>query len=316
MTLEEVLINYFDWTQEEIEEKQNVLSYVSNDGDAAIKKAEFYQKEFDLTKDEFTKMVKTFPTLLGLAEETIKAKAGFYQNEFNLTKTEFIKMIKTSPALLGCLEKSIKTKVKFYQSEFNITKTEFVKMLKTLPALLGLAEETIKEKTDFYQNEFNITRADFIKMIKKLPALLSYSEESVKEKHQQMIDLKLPNNYIVENPNIVIPPVNTLKIRYAILRNVASREEILSKSNWYMTSQDKTYARLVYFLNQKNNVAFNNLFKSETAFEKRYKVSSDDLMKEYKLTESDLMMMLSLVEEEMAELTKEEKEYIQKEYGE
>ena len=244
MKLEQILIKHFEWTEQEVKEKANIILHVT-------------------FKDE----------------------------------------------------QKVLDKAKFYQQEFDLSRTDFIKMLKVLPTLLNLSEESVKAKANFYQQEFDLNRAEFIKMLKGLPVLLSLLEESVKEKHKQILDLNIPKSVIIKNPNILTVPTNTLKVRYTILRQVATREDILSKI-WFMTSQDKTYARLRYLQNKSNKIKISHLLQDEKRFVNAYGVESKELMKIYKLTPEAIHKMQEVLEDgEMEEFGEEEKQFINEEYG-
>ena len=60
---------------------------------------------------------------------------------------------------------------------------------------------------------------------------------------------------------ILAIPKNVLKIRYIILRQVGSREQILSRKNWFMTNQDKTYARLMFLLQSSVKPTISTILK-------------------------------------------------------
>ena len=316
MKIEKILIKHFEWTEQEVKEKaKSIPSSYFKDEQIALDRAKFYQKEFNLDKAEFIKMLKIFPVLLKYSEESVKLKVEFYQQEFDLDKAEFIKMLKVLPTLLGYSEESVKIKAEFYQQEFNLTKAEFIKMLKVSPTLLGLSEESVKTKAEFYQQEFNLDKVEFIEMLKVLPALLGYSEESVKIKHQQIRDLNIPKSVIIKNPNILAAPTNTLKVRYLILRQVVTREEVLSK-NWFMTSQDKTYARLRYLQSKNTEIKITQILQTEKNFVNVYGVESKELMKKYKLTPEAIREMYEVLGDgEIVGFTEEEKQFIDEEYG-
>lgn len=63
MKIEEILIKHFGWTQNEIENKFEILNYINyiNDEKDVLSKAEFYKKEFDLSDNDFSKMLKNLP---------------------------------------------------------------------------------------------------------------------------------------------------------------------------------------------------------------------------------------------------------------
>lgn len=113
MNIEEILIKHFGWTEKEIEQKIKILESVHiKDEKIALSKAKFYKGEFNLRDEDFNKMLKSFPTLLGRSEDNVKNKAAFYKKEFNLSREDFNKMLKTLPTLLNLSEDSVKEKQK------------------------------------------------------------------------------------------------------------------------------------------------------------------------------------------------------------
>ena len=355
MKIEAILIKNFGWTQSEIENKFEILNRINyiNDEKDVLSKAEFYKKEFDLSDNDFNKMLKTLPQLLGYSEESVERKKELYKKEFNLSDNDFSKMLKTFPALLCSSEECVKSKKEFYKKEFDLndndfskmlkvlptllslsdesvvrkkelykkefdlSDNEFNKMLKNLPALLGYSEESVCRKKEFYKKEFNLKDSDFSKMLKTQPALLCLSDESIKKKHGQIKDLNIPKEILVDGPKILAVPENCLKIRYLILRTVATREEIMAKPEEFMTSQNKTYARLVYLTDKtKKRLRLGDLRLSEKEFAKRHGVESKELMEKYKIDLNVIQGLKNAVKnEEMADFNSEEKNYFEKEYG-
>ncbi len=279
-------------------------------------KVKFYQLEFNLNKSEFIKILKISHSLLSYSEESIKAKVRFYQQEFGLNKSEFIKKIKILPSLLHHSEETLKTKAEFYQQEFVLSKSEFNNIFMRSPAIMCYSEEGVKDKVKFYQQEFGVSKEEFIKMIKLHPSLLDLSEASVKEKHIQISNLHIPKSIIVKDPSILTAPTNTLKVRYTILRQVAAREEILLKRGWFMTSQNKTYARLKYLQTKSSDIKLSHIMQAEKPFVDMFGVESKDLMKKYKLTPKAIQQMQEVLKDgEMVDFTSDEQQFINEEYG-
>jgi len=278
-------------------------------------KTNFYKKEFRLSDDEFVKIIKTAPTLFAFTEESIIAKKEFYIKEFDLTEQEFIKLIKISPSLLIYSEESVKTKLDFYLQELGLNKFEFVKMLKTQPSLLDYSESSIKSKVEFYMQELNMNKQEFVQMLKSVPVLLGLSEQSLREKFKQIKELGIPKEFIMSSPMILIVPQNTLKIRYLILRQVATREEIFTK-NWYTTNQNKIYARVKFLTTEvKNKKILSNCLRGEQEFCARFKITSEELMNKYALTTDVIAKMLENIEDEEIYFNADEEEYLKQEYG-
>lgn len=279
-------------------------------------KADFYKKYFNLTDEEFTKMINTHPELLGYSEASVRQKASFYKKEFNLTSEEFIKMQKRLPALLSYSKESVKQKASFYKQVFNLANEEFKKMLMGLPMLLCYSEESVRQKVIFYKKEFNLTDEEFIKMLKLLPTLLGLSEESIRQKKEQILNINISKKYLINSPSILTVPTNTLKIRYLILRQVAPKERLLKRMNAFITNQDKLYARLAYFKNEKTeDIYLSNLLAYEKLFQQKFGVTTQELIQKYPITEKVLKNLLeTLYDQEKLEFSPSEKQFIEEEY--
>ena len=275
---------------------------------SVLDKENFYKSEFRVTHDDFCKMIRLSPALLSYDTDSVQEKTKFYESIFGITSIEFGKMMKVHPAFLGYSTDSVQEKAKFYEDTFGIISTEFGKMIKVFPALLSYATDSVQEKADFYESIFGITSTEFGEMIKKVPALLGRSIESVQEKVREIKDIKIPSQVIVQNPSILAVPKNTLKLRYVILRNIATREEIFSYPNWYMTSQDKTYARACYLSETGKKLNWKTVLYSEKLFGKMCGVSSDELMAKYKLTAGKFEKLRSVLEkDEIVDFNDDEK---------
>ena len=168
-------------------------------------------------------------------------------------------------------------------------------------------------------HQLNYPKAEAINLIKKLPAILCYSEENIKEKHQQILDLSIPKEVLLNKPAMLATPKKTLKIRYFILRAFATRDEILNTSlNWFMTNQNKSYARLMHFYSKnKPKIRLQDVLIDEKRLVERHQVTSDELMKRYPLPKEFIYeVQEKFFEEEGITFSAEEKEFIEKEYGE
>ena len=310
MQTKEILIKHFDWTEQEILDKTKKLDFIFSElsENAVLELTQFFCDEFKLSEDKFKKILKKMPSLLNFTIEGIKKKEQFYESVFSMKREEINKMVKLFPAILGASTQSVLDKENFYKSEFRVTHDDFCKMIKLSPALLSYDTDSVQEKTKFYESIFGITSTEFGEMIKKVPALLGRSIESVQEKVREIKDIKIPSQVIVQNPSILTVPKNTLKLRYVILRNIASREEIFSYPNWYMTSQDKTYARACYLLETGKKLNWKTVLYSEKVFGKMCGVSSDELMAKYKLTPGKIEKLKSVLEkDEIVDFNDDEK---------
>lgn len=288
MNKEEILMKYFDWNEENIERKANVLKNIDISEENILQKAGFFERKIGLTMEEFLDILKKQPVLLNYSEKYIMEKIKFYQKEFNLTLPEFVKTMKVLPALLCYSESSVKAKSEFYQKEFEIEKSEFVKIFKLLPAVLSFSEENVRKKVDFFKSELDIEKAEFVKILKVLPSILSYSEENVKAKYAGIKDINLSNNYIVKNPNILAVPANLLKTRYVILRQIAPRKDILARDGWFINNQNKTHARIMYLKDKGKTTSSFNVLCGEKKFKEKFGISSSELMEKYVLTPEEI----------------------------
>ena len=99
----EILKEYFDWTDEDIKRKESLLSYIYYlEKEGILKRANFYMKTFSLTQTEFNKMLKTFPTLLGLNNESVLDKKKNF-DKIGLDKNDIIK----NPSILNSPSNSL-----------------------------------------------------------------------------------------------------------------------------------------------------------------------------------------------------------------
>lgn len=256
----------------------------------------FTDKEVESKRDEILR-------ILYLNKDIIARKAQFYMQEFNLSKDEFIKILKVSPSLLAYKEDSAKAKKEFYMQEFNLSKEEFGKMLKALPTLLGLNEDSVKAKKEFYMQEFNLSKEEFAKMLKISPALLSYKENSVKSKHKAMKELGIDDREVIKNPAFFTAPENSLKVKYMILYIASNSDSFMERINWQMTSHKKTWARLSWIREiGYEKIKFGDIIDREKNFIKKFKIDSGRLMEKFPFTK-EAVSQINAEYEEIAKRT-------------
>ena len=317
MRIEEFLVKHFGWTKQQIIAKQKTLSYIhAREEENLIKRGNFFQNVFNLSNHDFKKIVGQLPTLFSLTEQTIHNKHKFFCDEFELSKQEFTTVLKKLPMLLCLKEENIKSKIDFYCKEFGLTRKEFNKMFKSIPSLLSFGENSIKNKIDFYHKSLNLSHDQINQMVKRSPVLLCMKEESIQKKLTQFVDLKITADEIVKNPKLLTIPENTLKIRYLLLRQIANKSAILA-SNTLIINQDKIYARMAYFKNEKHkNAGLSFINISEKEFFKNYHVHTDDLKEKYRLTPLKIVMLKAvLLPQEMKNFNQAECDYIKDNYG-
>lgn len=280
------------------------------------KKIAFYQEEFGLDKVKLAAMLKLSPMLLCNGVENVKDKTNFFMEELGVEKAEFKKMFKKFPVLVSYGKDMIRKKINFYENTFNLDRSELSALVKSIPCLLSFDEAKIKAKVKFYQQEFNFSESEFISVLKKMPVVLALSINSVKEKAVQIKELNITKAEILHAPNIFAVPKNNLKLRYIILRQSATRKEILRKKGAFLTNQEKLYARTMYLQNKYGEATFNQIMKSEDEFVRVNKITSEELMEQYKLTTEVIdQMQKAVYHYEMQPFNANEKTFIESEYG-
>ena len=317
MRIEEFLVKHFGWTKQQIMAKQRTLDFVHFKDEAVLmQRAQFFQNLFNLTDSELKKIVGQLPTLFSISEATLRNKQKFFCEEFKLDKQEFTTVLKKLPMLLCLKEESIKNKVDFYCQNFDLTHDEFNKMFKSIPSLLSFGEGAVLNKVNFYGKKLKMNQEQINQMVKNTPVLLCLKEESIQNKLVQIADLRITPDDILKNPRILTVPENTLKIRYLLLRQVVSKEEILA-SNTLIINQDKTYARMAYFKNEKHkDVSLSVINMSEKEFGKNYGANTNALQEKYRLTPLKIIMLKTvLAPGEMKNFNQAECDYIKDNYG-
>ena len=310
-------LNDFGFNGEEftkiIKRMPNIFNFST---DTMKEKVNYYLSKFDLTVPELRKMSLLLPCMLAYSTDSVNEKVAFYQSEFDLTRDEFSAMVKRMPALLNYTKENIDEKANYFKHTFGIENQEFISMLKRLPSLLSLSRESMNDKIVYFTKEYGLTKDQFSRMVKDLPNLLAYSKESLDEKKKQIQDVGLPKEFLANFANVFSVPANNLKVRMLILRQVAPRDEIM-RWGWHITCQDKTFARMMYFANETNaNPKLSNLLLCEKLFQKKYGISSEDLMKMYPLTKENIERMKQNLKHENFEFSPEEKTFLETQYGE
>ena len=89
--------------------------------------------------------------------------------------------------------------------------------------------------------------------------------------------MKLSAKDIIREPAVLTAPANSLKFRYMILRQVATKEEILSRPNWFMLNHKKTFARLMGLSGRE--VKLSHLLCNESIFQKQFGMLPKDFAK-------------------------------------
>lgn len=290
-----------------------VLTYTI---EAIIKKEKSYMKDLGIGFDDFVSIIERQPSILGFSNDDAKTKQSDYNKEYSISGTKFAKRAKSTPSILNLNEENIKNKYNFYQERYGFSEIDYGKMASKGSQVMTLSPETVLSKEILIKNAFGIETEDFAKMIFKQPAILGQSADSIKLKKQQIDDLKIPTTLLIENPNMLTAPANSMKIRYMIVRSIANREDVLKNTGWYLVNQNKSYARLCYFILNEKPVKLTHLVSNERNFQKQFGVSSASLMEMYKIDEKVIENIVDSFNEYSGEklyLTEDEKKYLNEE---
>ena len=247
-----------------------------------LEKVNFYKSNFSLSNNEFNKIFKSFPDILGLNNKNVLEKVDFYKSNFSLSNNEFNKIFKFFPTILSLNNKSVLEKADFYKSNFSLSNNEFNKIFKLFPAILGYSDKSVLEKVNFYKSNFSLSNNEFNKIFKSFPSILGYSDKSVLEKKESFDKIGLDSRYIVKNPSIFSVPAKGFIFKYRLLYVVFGNKNFLDKI-WHITSEKKIWARYSH-IKKEDNANPGDVFYSEKRFQKKYGIESIKLMEKYPIT--------------------------------
>ena len=274
---------------------------VSDSATSVKSKLNFFKETFSLSDIELIKLIKTAPDLLnydtvGNGPTSINGKIKFYKETLHLDDIELAKIVKLIPQYLSFDTASIEFKLNFYKNLLGLSDSEVILLIKSAPALLCLdvvstSPTSVKSKLKFYKDNFSLTDKELTELIKFFPMILAYDIINVKEARTgAKVKLALLNQMgvdkedILKNPILLAHPATRLRIRFMILNQVYSKEDIL-KSRFLMTPEDKTYARLQYLLNKTDRTNLTDIKTDDAHFIKKYGITTTELKKLYPLDE-------------------------------
>ncbi len=173
----------------------------------------------------------------------------------------------------------------FLKQTFCLSDYEFISIKKLYPHIVNMDKETVEKRVEFYKATFNLTQEEFNTMFKTLPSLLGLSEQSIKSKYECILDIGIPIQSIIENPRILAAPLKTLKLKYMLFSIIDNDKKFLS-INWTVSSLDKSWARYRYLSEHFIKIKPSWIILSERNFQKKYKITSDELILKYPLDEN------------------------------
>lgn len=288
----------------------NAISYSEEN---ILDKFHNLQKQFGISASEYGRMIVATPSLIGISYDMFKERETLYIEHFGLTRDEFKKLLLHDAFIFRPANETILQKEEFFRKNFGFKKNDFVKLLKQNPCLLCYSEDSILQKANFIANEFNLSKDQACDAIKNWSTILSLSPESLHAKNKILQEIGIDPSFVCYDPKIVSAPEKSLKARYIIARSVATDEELFSKKAWYMTNQNKVFARLQYLKSIKHKVKIGDLYQEEKQFEQYYGIDSESLIKVYRLDSENLQNLLeqfNLHSDKKIKLSKAELDYI------
>ena len=258
--------------------------------------------------------IRTFPKLLSLdysssedVPTSVRAKVKFYHDTLGFESAQFQK----APCLIqyDCTSDesnptSIRSKIKFYREVLGLTDAHFQKN----PSVLGYdiveggdSMTSVPAKVEFYKKHIGLDASH----IRDNLVLLHFdvtnpeSENSVFAKLDALHEVGITNEDIQNNTQLLLTPAKDIKNKYALWCSIFPDKEFMTLRSWFVTRVEKIYARYRYLTSDEfkqtmsrrqerfgeYQLSPNHLNLSETQFQIRFKVSSEELMKRYPLTE-------------------------------
>lgn len=288
----------------------NAISYSE---EKILEKFHYFQKYYGISATEFGKIVLATPSLIGLSSQMFKERELLYLDHFNFSRDEFKKILLHKAFVFRPSNESILQREEFFLKTLGMKKKDFTKVIKQNPSLLCYSENSILQNINFIASEFDLSKEQTCHVIKTWSTILSLSPESLHAKKQILEEIGVDPNVITHDPKIVSAPEKSLKARYLLARCIAPEDDVFSKKAWYMTNQNKVYARLQFLKSLNHKVTLNDVYQEEKQFQKYYGISSETLMDTYRLDEETLLGLLDkfkIHDTKKLNFSKEELDYI------
>lgn len=276
-------------------------------------KIDYLIKTFEVEEYELACILKRSPQILGLSSETITAKRDFYCNELGFSRKAVVKLVRDFPTILGLSNETVLYRFNFFKAQYGLDDKHVAKMFTMIPQIVALPDETIMNKQHLFSDVLGVTKGEFASIISRHPQALTISATALKYKAEQLASLGIARKELLNDPMILSSPANMLKVRYIILRQVATREEILKSKGWYMFNQSKLYSRYAYIKDVlKEEPTLSDLLRSQQRFEMKFGwIGIDDDWTEPKFTMAIVDELAQKVaKEEKIELTRKDREVL------
>lgn len=254
--------------------------------------ADFLKEHFNLSDDEFIKLLKKFPGIVSNSKQTLKERIDSYtkllglENQPEIFREVYLKY----PIMLALPESNFHDKHRLYAINFGIDLDKLKYIIVQNPQLLGECNDTIVLKAREYIKGLNIASFQFGKMINKNSRILVYSQDSIADKCKKVVEFGLVKEFI-EDPNMFATPAESFKIRY-MLSKICEDKAL----NLLIQNEFKSLARLKYIIEynemntQLRNIPLSAVYTTEKRFVRRTGVSSSQLMADKRYQVNDELL--------------------------
>lgn len=225
-----------------------------------------------------------------LYKHTIENIKGFFEYGFSIK--DIIIIINKNPSCLTINFSSI-LEILNYLETIGFNKHKITKMIKLSPKLLDRNLESIEKRLKDIET-LGYTRDEVLKMFGDFSAIeeLSLSKLSQMQKDLQTLGYTEEEmHYItVKYSQILTSSFERVSGMYEFLKSVNLEGIVLQTPSNVMQSVKKTYARYMYFKEEKNEIlTIENaakIFISSKRFQKRFGVSDEYLLNKYPYIEN------------------------------
>ena len=157
-------------------------------------------------------------------------------------------------------------------------------MVKNQGTLLNITKALTEDKLLHLKDIFDFDDQELRRVVKICPSFIIYSINAIDKKKELLDSLNITKEDILKNPIILATASNSIKLKYMMLY-LADPKKNFMRQKWSMQNQKKTWARIMELKSLDIPLTPSLLFSAEKNFQKRFKVSGEELMKKYPLTE-------------------------------
>ena len=155
--------------------------------------------QLGLTRTQITKVLATYPPILGLSiEQTLKPTVQWFV-DLGLTKGQIAKAVATFPQILAySIEKNLNPTVQWFLN-FGLTEGQAAKAVATFPKFLGYSLDNNLKPTVRWFLHLGLAKGQVVKAVATFPPILGLSiERNLKPTVQWFVDLGLTKGQIAK----------------------------------------------------------------------------------------------------------------------